>query len=134
MHHEKSVGYHWGSKGVSTSTTVEEARDLARRLEKREWHRSGEEMPIVRAKLARSIGVAPTTWRNLALGRLKRLDAWMRDRLQGLLIRELEAEILRLSHDLDVARQSGARVGGEQVIEIETMLARCKALLNGEGV
>lgn len=123
---------HKESGGMSTVATIEDARALARDLERRERVRGGK-ADAARAALARRVGVTPSTWRNLTLGRLKRLDAWMRDRLQAVLIRELEAEIARLSHELEIARQSGAHLASQHVSEIETHLAAARRILNGGG-
>lgn len=110
--------------------TIEQARELARNLERRERSRVGT-LDAARAVLARRAGIAPSTWRNLALGRLKRLDVWMRYRLQSLVVRELESEITRLTHDLDVARQIGASLDSEQVSEIQAYLHKARSLLEG---
>jgi hypothetical protein len=115
-------------KGGMTVATIEQAREVARSLERRERGRAGN-LDAARASLARRVGVSPSTWRNLALGRLKRLDAWLRDSLQHLLIRELELEIARLEHELEIARRSGAHLASHDVSEIETHLARARAIL-----
>lgn len=120
-------------KGMSGAvSTIEEARELAQRLERRKTAQ-GMSVDAARESLSRRIGIAPRTWKNLAGGRLKRLDAWLRDGLQALLIRELENEIARLTHELDLARQGGAHPASLDVGAIETHLAKAKALLN-EGI
>jgi len=115
---------------MSSAATIEEARAQARTLEQRERSRAGN-LKNARATLARRAGVSPATWRNLAQGRLKRLDAWLRDRLCALIIRELEAEIARLEHDLAAARSCGDHLGSQHVCEIETHLAKARAILRG---
>ena len=115
---------------MSTAATIERARDLARRLEQRERVRVGS-TEAARSSLARRVGVSPSTWRNLTLGRLKRLDAWVRDSLQALLIRELEAEIMRLTHELEAARQCGDHLASEHVCEIEAYIAKARSILSG---
>jgi hypothetical protein len=115
---------------MSGAATIEEARVQARTLEQRERSRAGN-LKNARATLARRAGVSPATWRNLAQGRLKRLDAWLRDRLCALIIRELEADIARLEHDLARARSRGDHLGSQHVCEIETHLAKARAILKG---
>jgi hypothetical protein len=115
---------------MNSAATIEEARVQARTLEQRERSRAGN-LKNARATLARRAGVSPATWRNLAHGRLKRLDAWLRDRLCALIIRELEAEIVRLEHDLAAARASGDHLGSQHVCEIETHLAKAREILGG---
>jgi ABC-type taurine transport system ATPase subunit len=117
---------------MNSAATIEQARALAQGLERRE-RIQGSGVDAARTALARKVGVTPATWRNLVRGRLKRLDAWMRDRLQALLVRELEAEIARLSHELQMARQGGLPLNSQHVSEAETYLAKVKAILNGKG-
>jgi len=113
---------------MSSAATIEEARAQARTLEQRERGRAGN-LKSARAALARRVGVSPATWRNLAQGRLKRLDACLRDRLCALIIRELEAEIARLEHDLATARSRGDHLGSQHVCEVQTHLAKARAIL-----
>lgn len=129
--HKTGSFQHYGKSIMGSVTTIEQARELAIALERRERGRSAT-LDVARASLARRIGISPVTWRNLALGRLKRIDAWMRDRLQALLIRELEAEIARLTHELEVARQCGDHLASQHVAEIETCLTRARSILEGQ--
>lgn len=126
--HKTVLNEHQGKRVVNPSATVDQARDLAVQLERRERARAGN-LDVARTVLARRLGISPSTWRNLALGRLKRLDAWVRDRLQALVVRELEAEIARLTHDLEIARQGGDHLASQHVCEIETHLAAARAIL-----
>lgn len=130
--HKSGSFQHRGEGGMSTATTIERARQIARDLEQRERSRVGS-VEAARTTLARRAGVSPATWRNLALGRLKRLDAWMRDRLQALVIRELEAEIARLTNELEIARQCGDHLASQHICEIEAHLAAARLILNGGG-
>jgi ribosomal protein S2 len=74
--------------------------------------------------------VLPGTLYNLARNRLKRLDTELRDRLTAFAIRDLQQEIERLSHELEMARQMGAHPMSERVGEIETHLAKARALMS----
>lgn len=103
---------------------------LAQTLERKERGR-GLSIRAARQRLAEKLQVGYGTFENLVRGRVKTIDASIRDRLEALLIRELENEIRRLTHELEIARQSGARLDSEQVCEIEAHLAKAKALMNG---
>ncbi len=104
------------------------AISLARNLERRERSRlSG--VPTARRSLARKLRVGVGTVENLVRGRVKRVDAALRDRLRALLVTELESEIARLSHELEIARQAGAHPSSDEVAEAETYLARARAIL-----
>ena len=73
------------------------------------------------------------TWVRGLIGQgIGRIDNHLSERIDELLIRGLEAEIVRLSHELCLARQGGARLDSEQISEIETHLARATALLEGK--
>ena len=105
------------------------AVSLARRLESRERHRTGNQQ-VARRSLAMKLRVGVGTIENLVRGRVKRIDATIRDKLQALLVKELEQEIARLWHELDIARQGGAHLASEQISEIETHLSQARAVLS----
>ncbi len=106
------------------------AISIAQTLERKERAR-GLSVALARETIARRIKVGRGTFERLVRGRVKRVDAAIRDRLQALLVRELEGEIARLSHELEIARQSGTHLASIEVSEIETHLAKAAALLKG---
>lgn len=83
-----------------------EARNLANILVKRERLR-GLTPERARQNVARSLGTAPGTIENLQRSRLKRISGWLRDALRARVIRELEAEVTRLQHEIAVLSQTG---------------------------
>lgn len=85
---------------------VTEARNVANMLVNRESLRTRDNA-IARRNVARALGVAPGTIENLQRGRLKRVAGWLRDALRARVIRELEAELVRLNHELAVLKQTG---------------------------
>jgi len=103
---------------------------IAQTLERRERVRVGS-VGHARRSLASKLRIGVGTFENLVRARVKSVDTVIRDRLHALLIRELETEIERLSHELAMARQSGAHLASEQVGEIEAHLAKAHAILNG---
>jgi hypothetical protein len=113
--------------GTSMTTVVAFARDLERRERARV-----SSLAIARQNVARRLRVGVGTFENLVRDRVKRIDATIRDRLQELLVSELEQEISRLTHELEMARQSGAHPASQHVGEIETYLEKARALLRGE--
>jgi hypothetical protein len=104
---------------------------IAQNLERRERAR-GLTLPDARMRLADKLRIGVGTFENIVRNRVKRVDENIRDRLQALLVRELETEIARLSHELEIARQGGSHIAIEQVGEIETHLTAARSLLNGE--
>lgn len=114
----------------SVRNAMNQAVAVARTLEQLERSR-GHSAAIARRALSARLSIGVGTFRNLVYDRVKSVDAAIRDRLQALLIQELEHEILRLSHELEIARQSGAHPACEHVGEIEAHLAKARALLVG---
>jgi len=104
---------------------------IAQSLERRERTRVSS-LDQARRRVADRLKIGVGTFENLVRGRVKRIDATIRDRLQALLVRELEGEIARLTHELEIARQSGLRLDSEQICEVETHLARAMATLRGD--
>lgn len=108
------------------------AVSLAQNLERRERAR-GFTVPVARRAIARKIKTSVGTIENLVRGRIKRVDAAVRDRLQALLVSELEQEIARLTHELAIARQTGLHPASDEISEVETLLARATQILAASG-
>lgn len=83
-------------------------------------------------------------YRNVA-SRIGRSASWLRNfisrggsisseierALDALLVKHLEAQLVRLQAELDVARQIGAHPASPHLSEIESHLSKVRALLNG---
>lgn len=110
--------------------SMSSAFTIAQTLERREKARVGS-VGHARRSLANKLRIGVGTFENLVRERVKSVDAAIRDRLHALLIRELESEIERLSHELAMARQSGVRLDSGEVGQIEAHLSKAHALLNG---
>lgn len=108
------------------STAAAFAQTLVRRERQR-----GQSAEEARKWLAGKLKVGAGTVRNLVRGRVKRVDDTIRDRLRALVVRELEAEIQRLTHDLEVLKASGHHLGSDEVAEVDAHIAAAKAILNG---
>lgn len=78
------------------------------------------------------IGMSASWVRKLIADTVRGVDAELKQRLDDLLIRELEAEIARLTHDLEMARQGGAHPASRHVGEVESLLAQARALMEGK--
>lgn len=103
---------------------------IAQVLVRRERGR-GATSESARRWLASKLSVGEGTVRSLVRGTVKRVDETIRDRLRALLMRELEGEIQRLSHELEVLKCGGHHLASDEISEVETHLARARALLNG---
>lgn len=105
---------------------------IARKLEEFERDRAGGKH-AARRNLAGKLKVGIGTLENIIRDRVKSVDEKIRDRLQALLVEEYKAEITRLTHELEIARQGGARLDSDQVGEIEAHLEQARSLLGGKG-
>lgn len=110
-----------------------EARQVANMLVNRENLRTKDRV-IARRNVARAIGVPPGTIENLQRGRLKRIAGWLRDALRARVIRELEAELVRLQHEIAVLKQTGVDPRSDEATAVRAdMSAVLEALGRGRG-
>lgn len=114
--------------GDAMSTAVAVAKDLQRRERLRV-----SSIEIARRRLAGKLRIGVGTFENLVRGRVKRIDAAVRDRLQALLVHELEQEMARLTHELEMARQGGAHPASQHMGAITAHLEQARALLSTGG-
>jgi hypothetical protein len=103
----------------------------AQALERRERARAPT-LKLARQRLASRLRIGVGTFENLVRGRVKKIDHEIKRRLDDLLVRELEAEIMRLQHELEMARQGGDHPGSEHVLQVERLLSQARALLDGK--
>jgi len=113
---------------MSSVAFNDEGRDIIARLERREVRRTGN-VALARRALASKIGAMPGTLENLARGRLKSLDGFIRRRAEQLLLKEIEREIAALTHELASLRQSGADPRLSTVAEVESALEEARKLM-----
>jgi hypothetical protein len=113
---------------VTAQTAIGSARDYAISLERIERSK-GATVDQARRRIAQKIRTGFGAVDNIIRERVKRVDERVRDRLCAVLVRELEAEIGRLEHELAMVRRSNSRLGAEHVREIQTHIAAAKALL-----
>lgn len=114
---------------MTPATAIDGARQFAVSLEKLERSK-GSTVIEARRRIAGRARVGLGTFENIVRDRVKRIDERIRERLYALLVREIEAEITRLQHELAMVRQSGGQLGSEHVRQIEAHLAAAKSLLN----
>lgn len=95
----------------------------------RRYHARGAKLDDARQMIADAVLVGKSIIDRLVTRRAKRIDADLRDRLHGLLIRDLENEIKRLSVELDIARLAAARDAVVEIGEVEAHLAQARETL-----
>jgi len=120
---------------MSNAAVIEaiEAGRIARALVDRERSR-GNDRAHARANVARAIGAAPGTIENLTRDRLKSIAGWLRDALRALIIKETEAEIKRLQHELTYYRALGADTHRDEMAEISASVEALLCALNRKPV
>lgn len=111
----------------------QDTQAIARLLEDRETARLGK-LAMARAAIARRIGCAPGTLENLRKGRLKRIEGWLHAKLEALLIAEIENEIKRLSHELELYRARGLDPDqAPAMARLRKAVAEAQRLIGGAG-
>jgi len=112
------------------SVAVASARNAAQALVDTEERKTRSRM-LAYKSVAGKIGRSATWLRNLLAGGLSRVDGEIKRRLDALLVREIEAEIARLTHELEMAKRCGDHPAALNVSEIETHLSKVRTLLQG---
>ena len=105
-----------------------EARDLAIILVNQEAKRCGDRIRA-RERVARSLGTSPGTIENLQRSRLKRIAGWLRDALRARVIRELEAEVVKLQHEIHTLKQTGRDPRSDEMVAARADLTAVLAVL-----
>lgn len=105
-----------------------EAGRLARLLVDQE-HRRGNDRICARRNVARAVGASPGTIENLQRDRLKQIAGWLRDALRARVIRELEAEIKRLEHELAIHKQTAMDSHHREAAAINADLSTIRRVL-----
>lgn len=110
---------------MTTLTFTDDARSIARMLEAR---RLGG-----RKALARDLGCAPGTLENLQRDRLKEVKKnWLQRKLEAFLVREIEGEIRRLTHELETYRLAGGDLGSSpQMARLVGAVEAARKLIEG---
>lgn len=117
-----------------------EASNLANILVKRECDRASgkgrsrvkarkRDADLARERVARALGTSPGTIENLQRGRLKRIAGWLRDALRQRVIRELEAELVRLHHELAILKQKGGDPRSDEAAAVRADMSAILAAL-----
>lgn len=100
-------------------------------LQDRELMR-GHTKPQARRNVARQIGCTPGTLENIERRRTKNVGFLIVERARNLVIRELEREIARLQHELEVARLCSDRPNSDEVLSAFAALEKARALIRNE--
>jgi hypothetical protein len=92
---------------MTAAAYTDRARGWARALEDREAARNGMTIADAREAVSRRLAVPAGTLENLRKNRLKAIAAHWYEKLRSGVVRELEAELRHVEHELNIARQIG---------------------------
>lgn len=118
---------------MTAHSDLEIATQTARRLTEIEARRYGLSKTVARNRVAKREKIAPGTLENLLKHRSKSVAGWVRDALQAALIREIQNEINRLEHELQITRLSSVGPSDVDVVAAETALAAAREAIKGVG-
>lgn len=102
-------------------------------LEDREARRLGVTVAAARANIARRLNEAPGSLENLRRARSKSPRFSLVEKVRQLFIAELSAEIQRLNHEIDMARQGGMSPDCDEILAAQTHIEAAKELIGGRG-
>lgn len=105
------------------------SRQSVRFLEDHAAEQGSMPVGVARKIVARRIGVSPGTLEGIRKGRTKGVREWVAERIRAAFIRELEAEIARLSHELQMARARGSDPRSDVMAKAVASLASARALI-----
>jgi uncharacterized small protein (DUF1192 family) len=114
------------ARDVAMSTASAVASSLVQREETRSRSRM-----LAYDAVASKVGMSAAWVRKLVAGTVKSIDAEIKQKLDALLVKELEAEIARLTQELEMARRGARHPAVQHVVEIEAHLSRARSLLSG---
>jgi len=106
------------SRKVTPAQDVALARDWADILEEKEARRAGVSIDDARPIVARKTGVPEGKLYSLRRNRLKDVARHILLRLGEGVLRELQAELRHVEHDLQILRQIGADPSGGEVLSL----------------
>lgn len=117
--------------GISFTTLDGKARDWARSMEDREASRAGS-LANGRCALSRRYKIPLGVFDGLRRERTKSLSVGVFERIRAAFIRELEQEIARCVHELEMARQCGLDPRSADMAALETAMAQAEKLMGRE--
>lgn len=109
-------------------SSLDVATDYADRLLDRERRVSGK-VDVAMDNIATKAGLSRWTIWGLWHRRRKSASDDTVGRLRGLLIRQIEAEIGHLEHEVAILRQTGARPDDRDILAAQTTLAKLRSTL-----
>lgn len=124
------MGTHFGHRDTIREIDVTIAvRTMARGIISREQGQNGLTQEQAAKSVARRIREAPGTIMRLIKGRAKRIDTAVRDKLTAYAIRQIEAHMDRLNHEMALARACGPDPREAHLDRVQALLDEAEALM-----
>lgn len=117
---------------MTAFTDVESAQKFARVLENKEALRLGVPVKVARSRIADRLKSSPGFLQNLRNNRIKKVPAWLMDKIRGAFIAELQSEIARLQHEIHLAKQIGSNASDDDILAAQASLEAAKKLIGGK--
>lgn len=114
---------------MNAMTDIEAVHRFARTLENAEAKRLGVRTTEARISLARRLRTSPGTLENIRRFRTKIVPAWLMARIRAEFVSVLQNEIIRLEHEITIARQTGVDHRDDALQEAESQVVAAKEIL-----
>lgn len=114
---------------MNAMTDIEAVHRFARTLEDAEAKRLGVRMTEARISLARRLRTSPGTLENIRRLRTKIVPAWLMTRIRREFVSLLQAEILRLENEINIARQTGVDHSDDNLQAAQAQVVAAREIL-----
>ena len=114
---------------MNAMTDIEAVHRFARTLENAEAKRLGVRTTEARISLARRLRTSPGTLENIRRLRTKIVPAWLMARIRAEFVSVLQSEIIRLEHEITIARQTGVDHRDDDLQAAEAQVVAAKEIL-----
>lgn len=117
------------SNQMNAMADIEAVHRLARTLEDAEAKRLGVRIQEARSSLARRLRTSPGTLENIRRLRTKVVPSWLMARIRAEFVSVLQAEILRLEHEIHISQQIGLDHHDDDLQAAQAQIVAAKEIL-----
>ena len=114
---------------VNAVTDIDAVHRFHRTLEDAEARRLGVPVCQARLYLARRLRTSPGTLENIRRLRTKIVPAWLMARIRAEFVSLLQSEIVRLEHEIHLARQAGEHPNDDVLVAAQSQVAAARKVL-----
>jgi hypothetical protein len=116
---------------MNAMTDIDAVHRFARTLEDAEAKRLGVRIADARVVVARKLRTSPGTLENIRRLRTKTVPAWLMARIRAEFVSFLQSEVVRLEHEITIARQTGAPHSDDDLVAVQTHMEAVREVLKG---